>query len=68
MFPFQTLDLCLPAKTQDKEEGVGDRCGQNGKTEDGERSLGYDGFRKLSFCHSQTATHARKWAYKSSHS
>ena len=46
VFPFQTLDLCLPAKTQDtgwsrREGGGRDRCGQSGKSED--RTEGKDG-------------------------
>lgn len=42
LFPFQTLDLCLPAKTHDAgsrggwRQGAGrERCGQSGNAEDG---------------------------------
>lgn len=36
LFPFQTLDLCLPATTQDaRSRGGGERCGQSGNAEDG---------------------------------
>lgn len=36
LFPFQTLDLCLPATTQDAgSRGGGERCGQSGNAEDG---------------------------------
>lgn len=35
LFPFQTLDLCLPATTQEEEGSGGERCGQSGNAEDG---------------------------------
>jgi len=63
VFPFQTLDLCPPAKkhkTQDKEEeeeeGGKDRCVQSGKT-------GQDGEKPVVLSHTHTHTHTHTHSY-----